>query len=58
MTGHGHPYAPILGLLLAELIADGEARTLPLDPFDPRRYVGVQHEPTWLGPFQGMTPGL
>jgi len=53
LTGHGHPYAPILGLLLAELIAEGEARTLPLTPFDPRRYAGAPYEPTWLAPFQG-----
>jgi glycine/D-amino acid oxidase-like deaminating enzyme len=53
LTGHGHPYAPVLGLLLAELIADGEARTLALDPFDPTRYVGARHEPTWLQPFSG-----
>lgn len=56
LTGHGHPYAPILGLLLAELIASGEPSTLPLTPFDPRRYVGVQHAPTWLEPFEGITP--
>jgi glycine/D-amino acid oxidase-like deaminating enzyme len=55
LTGHGHPYAPILGLLLAELIARGRAHTLPLEPFDPMRYVGVVHAPTWLGPFQGHT---
>ena len=54
LTGHGHPYAPILGLLLAELASSGEARTLPLAPFDPRRYVGVAHAPTWLDPFQGF----
>ncbi|MBA2263935.1 MAG: FAD-binding oxidoreductase [Chloroflexi bacterium] len=53
LTGHGHPYAPILGLLTAELISGGEARTLSLAPFDPRRYVGVAHAPTWLEPFQG-----
>jgi len=53
LTGHGHPYAPILGLLMAELIADGRARTLSLAPFDPRRYAGVAHAPTWLEPFQG-----
>jgi glycine/D-amino acid oxidase-like deaminating enzyme len=51
LTGHGHPYAPVLGLLLAELVAHGEARTLPIAPFDARRYVGVRHDPTWLGPF-------
>ncbi len=56
LTGHGHPYAPILGLLLAELIAHGEARTLPLTPFDPRRYVGQAHAPTWLDPFSGHSP--
>lgn len=53
LTGHGHPYAPILGLLMAELIATGEARSLSLAPFDPRRYVGISHTPTWLEPFQG-----
>ena len=37
---HGHALAPILGRLVAELIADGEARTLPLAPFDPARHVG------------------
>ena len=56
LTGHGHPYAPIVGLLLAELIAHGEAQTLSLAPFDPARYVGVTHAPTWLTPFQGSTP--
>lgn len=56
LTGHGLPYAPILGVLLAELIADGAARTLPLAPFDPRRYVGGGHEPTWLAPFAGAAP--
>ncbi len=56
LTGHGHPYAPILGRLVAELIADGRARTLPLEPFDPRRYVGATHAPTWLDPFQGTHP--
>ena len=57
ITGHGLPYAPILGLLLAELIAEGAARTLPLDPFDPRRYAGHAAPPTWLDPFQGVAPG-
>ena len=56
LTGHGHPYAPVLGLLLAELIASGEARTLPLAPFDPARYVGAAHAPTWLDPFTGGSP--
>ena len=53
LTGHGHPYAPVLGMLLAELIAEGAARTLSLAPFDPARYVGVTHAPTWLDPFLG-----
>ena len=57
LTGHGHPYAPVLGLLLAEAIAGGEARTLSLAPFDPARYVGVTHAPTWLDPFQGAYAG-
>ena len=56
LTGHGHPYAPILGQLVAELIADGSAHTLPIDPFDPRRYAAGAHEPTWLVPFQGTAP--
>jgi glycine/D-amino acid oxidase-like deaminating enzyme len=55
LTGHGLPYAPILGVLLAELIAEGEARTMPLEPFDPARYVGVRHAPTWLEPFSGVS---
>lgn len=53
LTGHGLPYAPVLGVLLAELIAEGRATTLPLEPFDPGRYVGVRHAPTWLDPFSG-----
>jgi glycine/D-amino acid oxidase-like deaminating enzyme len=53
LTGHGLPYAPIMGLLLAELISGGEARTLSLAPFDPGRYVGVRHEPTWFASFRG-----
>ncbi|MGQ0606884.1 MAG: NAD(P)/FAD-dependent oxidoreductase [Chloroflexota bacterium] len=53
LSGHGHPYAPVLGLLLAELIEGGAARTLSLAPFDPARYVGVIHAPTWLDPSRG-----
>ncbi len=52
-TGHGIPYAPIMGLLLAELISSGSTSTLPLEPFDPARYAGVAHPPTWLEPFVG-----
>ncbi len=52
-TGHGLPYAPIMGVLLAELISSGDARSLPLTPFDPARYVGKTHAPTWLEPFAG-----
>lgn len=51
LTGHGMPYAPIFGLLLAELISSGGTQTLPLTPFDPSRYAGARHEPTWLEPF-------
>jgi glycine/D-amino acid oxidase-like deaminating enzyme len=58
LTGHGLPYAPIMGVLLAELISSGEARTLPLDPFDPARYVGAAHAPTWLEPFVGELPAI
>jgi glycine/D-amino acid oxidase-like deaminating enzyme len=50
-TGHGLPYAPVMGVLLAELIASGEARSLSLEPFEPARYAGVRHSPTWLDPF-------
>jgi glycine/D-amino acid oxidase-like deaminating enzyme len=53
LTGHGLPYSPILGLLLAELVTDGQTRDLTLDPFHPRRYVGAPHQPTWLAAFQG-----
>ncbi len=56
LTGHGLPYAPILGLLMAERIADGAPRTLPLDPFDPGRYTGTGHAPTWTEAFEGA-PG-
>jgi sarcosine oxidase subunit beta len=56
LTGHGHPYAPILGLLLAEAMTHGAPRTLSLQPFDPRRYAGGAHEPTWLDPFTGRSP--
>jgi glycine/D-amino acid oxidase-like deaminating enzyme len=52
-TGHGLPYAPIMGLLLAELMEHGNARTLPIEPFSPGRYAGVAHRPTWLGAFEG-----
>ncbi len=51
-TGHGLPYAPVMGLLLSELITSGSSRTLPLEPFDPARYAGVVHQPTWLEPFE------
>ena len=53
LTGHGLPFSPILAQLVAEQIMDGEARTLPLQPFDPARYAGKRHGPTWLGPFEG-----
>jgi sarcosine oxidase subunit beta len=51
-TGHGLPYAPIMGLLLAELIAGAEGRTLSLEPFSPARYAGGPKPPTWLGAFE------
>jgi glycine/D-amino acid oxidase-like deaminating enzyme len=53
LTGHGLPYSAILALLVSELITSGAARTLPLEPFDPRRYVGPAHAPTWMAPFEG-----
>jgi glycine/D-amino acid oxidase-like deaminating enzyme len=51
LTGHGMPWAPVLGLLAAELIVHGEGRTLPLAPFDPARYAARRHAPTWVEPF-------
>ena len=51
LTGHGMPWAPVLGLLAAELIVHGEGRTLPLAPFDPARYAHRRHAPTWVEPF-------
>jgi len=53
LTGHGLPYSAILSLLVSELITSGSARTLPLEPFDPQRYVGPAHVPTWMAPFEG-----
>jgi gamma-glutamylputrescine oxidase len=53
LTGHGLPYSAILALLVSELISSSTPRTLPLDPFDPQRYVGAAHQPTWLAPFEG-----
>jgi glycine/D-amino acid oxidase-like deaminating enzyme len=53
LTGHGLPYSPVLSLLVSELIADGAASSLPLAPFDPGRYAGNAHQPTWLGAFEG-----
>jgi glycine/D-amino acid oxidase-like deaminating enzyme len=55
LARHGHPYAPILGKLLAERISAGEDRTLSLAPFDPGRYVGATHAPSWLDGFHGTT---
>ena len=46
----------ILGQLVAELMVDGRASTLPFEPFDPKRYVGATHAPTWLEPFGGAAP--
>jgi glycine/D-amino acid oxidase-like deaminating enzyme len=53
LTGHGLPYSAVLALLVSEQIERGAARTLPLSPFDPRRYVGAAHQPTWLDSFEG-----
>jgi glycine/D-amino acid oxidase-like deaminating enzyme len=56
LTGHGTPYAPILGLLMAELISSGATTTLPLAPFDPKRYAGTAHPPTWMDAFHAPLP--
>ena len=56
LTGHGMPYAPIFGVLLAELICEGQAQTLSLEPFNPARYTSRTHSPTWLEPFAGPMP--
>jgi sarcosine oxidase subunit beta len=53
LTGHGMPYAPVIGLLLSELIVDGRTSTLAVGPFDPGRYAGQRHPPTWLEPCGG-----
>jgi glycine/D-amino acid oxidase-like deaminating enzyme len=37
-SGHGFKLAPAVGLSIAELILDGEARTFDLAPLDPRRF--------------------
>jgi len=48
-TGHG-PWgmlnAPATGLALAELIVDGEARSVDLRPFDPTRLPAARSQPT------------
>ena len=51
LTGHGMPYAPVIGEMFADRIAGESSASLPLAPFDPRRYVGEGHAPTWLEPF-------
>jgi glycine/D-amino acid oxidase-like deaminating enzyme len=38
MSGHGITHGPAVGLALAEWIATGEARSLPLDPFRADRF--------------------
>src|SRR5204862_256916 len=44
LTGHGLPYSAGIALLVSELISSGARRALPLEPFDPQRYVGVARE--------------
>jgi sarcosine oxidase subunit beta len=39
--GHGVMHAPIGGILIAELIADGHTTTLPLEPFRLERFEGM-----------------
>ena len=55
LTGHGLPYAPVLGMLLAELIAaaraDAPPRAVRPDALRRRRPPS-----TWLGPSQGDVP--
>jgi glycine/D-amino acid oxidase-like deaminating enzyme len=57
LTGHGLPYAPILGALIAELISSGATTTLSLAPFDPHRYAGPARPPTWREPFEAEPRG-
>ena len=45
MSGHGITHAPAVGLALAERIAHGEARTLPLGPFRADRFAGPGVDP-------------
>jgi glycine/D-amino acid oxidase-like deaminating enzyme len=47
-TGHG-PWgmlnAPATGLALAELVTDGAAKSVDLDPFDPTRLAAARMRP-------------
>jgi len=40
-SGHGVMHAPALGLLLAEILAEGRARTLDAAPLDPGRFAAA-----------------
>jgi glycine/D-amino acid oxidase-like deaminating enzyme len=37
-SGHGFKLSPIAGLLMAELVADGHARTLDITPYRLERF--------------------
>jgi sarcosine oxidase, subunit beta len=40
-SGHGFMHGPIAGLLLSEVILDGQAHTLEIGALDPRRFTGA-----------------
>ncbi|HZN03865.1 MAG TPA: FAD-binding oxidoreductase [Candidatus Polarisedimenticolia bacterium] len=40
-SGHGVMHAPALGLLLAEILSDGRARTIDATPLDPDRFAAA-----------------
>jgi sarcosine oxidase subunit beta len=44
-SGHGVMHAPVLGLLLAEIILDGQARTLDIHALRPSRFAEGQPNP-------------
>lgn len=41
MSGHGITHAPAVGKVIAELILDGKATSLPLEPFRADRFAGA-----------------
>jgi sarcosine oxidase subunit beta len=44
-SGHGVMHAPALGMLLAEIVAEGRAQSLDVTPLRPERFDGGAHAP-------------